>query len=75
MHAAHVPHSASIGVGTKAADRYCIPLTYGCHIDTQHRIGWPEFARLYLGGDDPVALSDAYWKLWKGDKGELADGS
>jgi hypothetical protein len=64
MQAAHVPHKASKGTGTKAADRYCIPLTEGCHLHTQHRIGWPEFARLYLRGRDPVVLSCEYWAAW-----------
>jgi hypothetical protein len=64
MQAAHVPHKASKGTGTKAADRYCIPLSEGCHLHTQHRIGWPEFARLYLRGRDPVLLSCEYWAAW-----------
>lgn len=66
MQAAHVPHPQSSGQGTKAADRYEIPLTVGCHLFTQHRIGWPEFARLYLNGADPTKLAEAYWQQWPG---------
>lgn len=71
VQAAHVPHPASKGVGTKSADRYAIPLTEGCHIHTQHRIGWPAFATRYLQAS-PIDVADAYWRAWAGDKGELA---
>ena len=66
MQAAHVPHAASKGTGTKAADRWAIPLTVGCHINTQHIIGWPEFASRYLGRRDPTALAAEYWAAWPG---------
>lgn len=64
IQAAHTPHPASRGMNSKVADRYEIPLSEGCHIFTQHRIGWPEFARRYLGGEDPAKLAEAYWKAW-----------
>jgi hypothetical protein len=66
IQAAHVPHKGSKGIGTKVADRYCIPLSEGCHLHTQHRIGWPEFARKYLHGQDPESLAGDYWHLWPG---------
>ena len=66
MEAAHTPHKASKGTSTKAADRYCIPLSYDCHQVKQHNMGWPSFAAKYLRGRDPVALSDEYWKAWPG---------
>lgn len=72
MQAAHVPHKASKGTGTKAADRWAIPLSEHCHLHTQHQIGWPAFAKLFLGGADPCDLAEAYWTQWKGDKGDLA---
>jgi len=72
MHAAHVPHKASKGMGSKAADRWAIPLSEQCHLHTQHQIGWQSYAKLFLGGADPVAMADAYWRAWQGDKGELA---
>lgn len=66
IQAAHVPHKASKGVGTKVADRWCIPLSEGCHLDTQHRIGWPSFAKQFLNGQDPESLAGDYWHLWPG---------
>ena len=72
IQAAHVPHKASKGMGTKAADRWAIPLSEGCHIRTQHRIGWQSFAKQFLRAD-PVEMAEAYWRSWKGDKGELAE--
>jgi hypothetical protein len=49
-----------------------MPLSEQCHLYTQHRIGWPEFAKLYLRGADPREVCLAYWRAWPGDKGELA---
>lgn len=66
IQAAHVPHPASKGTSTKVADRYEIPLSFGCHINTQHRIGWPEFSRLFLHGADPTKLAEDYWRAWPG---------
>lgn len=73
IQAAHTPDVNSGGMGTKADDHLCIPLSEGCHIRTQHRIGWPAFAKQFLPG--PVEqVREAYWRQWTGDKGELADG-
>lgn len=66
IQAAHVPHKASKGTATKAADQWAIPLSEGCHLHTQHSRGWQTFARLYLGGRDPVALAAEYWRAWPG---------
>lgn len=66
MQAAHVPHKASKGTATKAADRFQIPLSENCHLHTQHRQGWQTFAAQFLGGRDPVELSNEYWKAWPG---------
>jgi hypothetical protein len=66
MQAAHVPHKASKGMATKAADRWQIPLSEGCHLFTQHTQGWKTFTFKFLGGRDPVALAEAYWKAWPG---------
>jgi hypothetical protein len=71
IQAAHTPDVQSGGMGTKTADHLAIPLWKGCHIDTQHRIGWPKFAAKFLPG--PIeAVREAYWRKWTGDKGELA---
>lgn len=66
IQAAHTPHAASRGMNSKVADRYQIPLSEGCHIFTQHRIGWPEFARRFLDGNDPTKMAEAYWQKWPG---------
>lgn len=66
IQAAHVPHKASKGMATKAADRYQIPLSEECHLRAQHGKGWQTFAERFLGGRDPVELSDDYWKAWPG---------
>ena len=66
MQAAHVPHKASKGMGTKAADRWAIPLSEGCHLHTQHQKGWQTFAAMFLKGRDPAALAAAYWQAWPG---------
>jgi hypothetical protein len=73
IQAAHTPDVSSGGMATKTADHLCIPLSEGCHIRTQHRIGWPKFAAAFLPG--PVEqVRAAYWQQWTGDKGELANG-
>lgn len=68
IEAAHTPDPASKGTGTKAADRNCIPLC-----NWHHRLhtgsGW---SAIGLTRDKAQAMADAYWREWKGDKGELA---
>lgn len=80
MQAAHVDYAAkgtaeAKGTGTKVADRWAIPLSARCHA-LQHTKGWPWFDVHVLGkagaGEEMAA---SYWRLWKGDKGELADGA
>lgn len=65
IQAAHTGHKGSKGMGTKAADRYCIPLSEVCH-RTQHLIGWQSFAAKFLRGAEPVVLSLRYWAAWPG---------
>ncbi len=66
IQAAHGPHKASKGTSTKAADRWAMPLSEVCHIETQHKQGWQKFATKYLGGRDPVQLAEDYWRAWPG---------
>jgi len=75
IQACHVPHKASKGMGTKSDDRWAIPLSEYCHLNTQHQIGWTSFSSKFLGGWDPLAMAEAYWRSWDGDKGELAGGA
>ena len=63
MVAAHVDHAGGKGVGTKVADRFCIPLSDCCH-RLQHWIGWPAFERDYIVGKDAVKMAEAYWQAW-----------
>lgn len=77
MQSAHVDYAAkgtpeAKGMGTKVADKWQIPLSLLCH-KLQHDKGWPWFDKNILGG--PKAgeqMAAEYWRLWKGDKGELA---
>ncbi len=64
MQAAHVP-GGDAGTGTKASDRFAIPLCAEHHRN-QHDMGWKTFAARLLGGRDPVALAAAYWRAWPG---------
>ena len=62
--AAHVDHAGGKGIGTKVADRFCIPLCDECHT-RQHAHGWKSFEQT-LPTKDAVALSTAYWQQWPG---------
>ncbi len=80
MVAAHVDYAAkgtteAKGTGTKVADRWAIPLSWYCH-QLQHDKGWPWFDKHILGAAGAgEAMAAAYWRDWKGDKGELANGA
>lgn len=65
IRSAHVDHAGDKGMGTKVADRHCIPLSDQCH-KTQHAIGWRSFQTIYLKGRDAVAMAAEYWKAWPG---------
>lgn len=53
------------GASTKVADRFCIPLSHGCHRVQTDVLGWPEF-QLMLPGGDAEALSERYWQEFPG---------
>lgn len=71
VEAAHVPHKASKGTGTKSADCYAIPLCQ-MHHDEQHgrigrfkdRGGWPKFQAKY--GFTAIDVAGDYWHQWPG---------
>ena len=65
MEAAHVDHGGDKGMGTKASDRFAIPLCSGHH-RRQHMRGWMTFEAECLGGKSAVAMADAYWTAWPG---------
>ncbi len=79
VEAAHVDCAGGKGMGTKVADQFAIPLCQRHH-DEQHgkigafsqRGGWKTLQLKY--GFDAVQVAREYWRQWKGDKGELADG-
>jgi hypothetical protein len=62
--AAHVDNAGGKGMGTKVADKNCIPLSEYCH-QLQHSIGWPRFEKFLPGGSGPK-LSVEYWNAWPG---------
>lgn len=71
VEAAHVDRGGDKGMGTRASDRFCIPLCQRHH-DEQHgkigafrdRGGWPKFQAKY--GFTAVDVSGDYWHLWPG---------
>jgi hypothetical protein len=66
MEAAHAPHKATKGTGTKCADRYAIPLC-SFHHKLQHNMGWPAFELVYLqkyGG--ALKAAEELWRAWPG---------
>jgi hypothetical protein len=68
MEAAHTPDPMSKGMATKAADHNAIPLCTGHH-NMHTGQAW---SKIGLTRDGARAMAAEYWRLWKGDKGELA---
>lgn len=68
IEAAHTPDPGSKGMGTKAADHNAIPLcTFHHRLHTTK--GW---SAIGFTRDAAQAAASEYWRVWKGDKGELA---
>ena len=68
IEAAHTPDPGSKGMGTKAADHNAIPLCVHHHrLHTSN--GW---SAIGLTRETAQMTAAAYWRAWKGDKGELA---
>ena len=68
IEAAHTPDPASKGMGTKAADHNAIPLCH--HHHGLHTVnGW---SAIGLTREAAMIAAAAYWRAWRGDKGELA---
>lgn len=71
IEAAHVDYAGkgtrdAKGMGTKAADRFVIPLTAACH-KLQHGKGWPWFDKMILGAAGAAeALARKLWNAWPG---------
>jgi hypothetical protein len=63
LEAAHVDHGGDKGMGTKASDKFAIPLCSCCHA-RQHSMGWKSFEKLY--GFSGIWIAKAYWEAWPG---------
>lgn len=71
VEAAHVDHGGDKGTGTKASDRFAIPLCQRHH-DEQHgkigsfrqRGGWASFQLKY--GFKATEVAADYWRAWPG---------
>jgi len=68
IEAAHTPDPMSKAMGSKAADYNAIPLCEGHHKRHTDK-GW---SAIGLTRETAQNAAAAYWKAWKGDKGELA---
>lgn len=68
IESAHTPDPMSKGVGTKAADHNAIPACQAHH-KLQTDSGW---SAVGLTRETAQTMAAAYWRAWKGDKGELA---
>lgn len=56
------------GTASKAADRFCIPLSEACHL-LQHNRGWPWFDIEILGmAGAGERMARDYWQAWPGRK-------
>jgi hypothetical protein len=71
VEAAHVDHGGDKGTGTKASDRFAIPLCPRHHDEQSGKIGsfrnrggWPSFELKY--GFKAVEVAAAYWNAWPG---------
>lgn len=70
IEAAHTPDPLSKAMGSKAADNNAIPACQAHH-KAQTDKGW---SAVGLDRERAQALAEGYWRAWRGDKGELADG-
>ncbi len=68
VEAAHVDHAGDKGAGTKASDRFCIPLCQRHHDEQGGKIGsfrqrggWATFQLKY--GFNAVDVAAEYWRL------------
>jgi hypothetical protein len=64
MEAAHMADPASKGMGTKAADRNCVPACEHHHKLHTDR-GW---SALGITREQGTAMAADYWRLWPGRK-------
>jgi hypothetical protein len=67
IEAAHVDYAGDKGMGTKASDKYAVPLCTRHHAK-QHQHGWKLFEHTCLDGYEGCALkyAELFWKAWPG---------
>jgi hypothetical protein len=66
MEAAHLDFAGDKGMGTKASDRYAVPMC-AIHHATQHRVGWDTFLEMAgLSKGKMMMSAGAYWTAWPG---------
>jgi hypothetical protein len=66
IEAAHVDYAGDKGMGTKASDRFAVPMC-GEHHAAQHRWGWQSFEGNFgMAPGDTLLAANAYWQAWPG---------
>lgn len=63
VEAAHVDYAGDKGMGTKASDKYTVPLCTFHHAE-QHRMGWKSFEAKY--GFVALSVAEFLWSRWPG---------
>lgn len=66
IEAAHLDFAGGKGMGSKVADRFCLPMC-AKHHRRQHEMGWKSFMAA-MGAREVVLLDAAasYWRSWPG---------
>jgi hypothetical protein len=66
IEAMHLDFAGGKGVGSKVADRYCVP-SCALHHRRQHTQGWVTFLRaVNFTKEDMLDGADILWRLWPG---------
>jgi hypothetical protein len=66
IEAAHVDYAGDKGMGTKASDRFAVPMCSEHHA-AQHRWGWQSFeGNFNMAPGDTLLAANAYWQAWPG---------
>jgi len=64
VRACHWDEAGDKGVGTKVADRWCLPMCDGHHAEQTDRLGWPDFQAKYRFV--ARAFCEQLWRAWPG---------
>lgn len=64
---AHLDWAGGKGMGSKVADRYCVPMCGLGHHARQHSIGWDSFmAEMGVTREQLLLGSAKFWNAWPG---------